>query len=416
MYTYHLDIFSDSSLITIHSFRQQMVQCSISADDISHAIISKYNSLSNKGKPVTKSNGVKEWTVLAGIVGLIQDETGDKSSISESSDSLDLIALSTGVKSLPDAVVKTKSMGRLLHDCHAEILTLRAFNRFIISECQKVDGGIESSSYIEKDDTTNRYKFKLKKGIRFSLYVSQLPCGDCSLSQVQGNTSEEPWGSKEERNGNDIQLPNGILRGREFYNIKGKVRTKPGRRDSPLTLSKSCCDKLSITQIKGLLSNVLSQFVNPDGFHLAHLVVPETEYSDITELTNSFHKRLSNTDSFKPFEILYTKNQSPVDKTDESQTPANLSLVYIPSVSVHESITNSVKEGYFNKKTYVRKGGESCLSRVKLFEEASRFVEITSELTYLDVKASNKNYLALKESAFTALGGWCKTATDDFEI
>lgn len=390
-------------------------------NEVSKAIITKYESLPRKGKPVLKSNGVKEWTVLAGIAALIQAETHNDDDVNEARPekdhniSIDTLTITTGVKALPDDIVKNKSQGRLLHDCHAEILSIRAFNKFILSECRKVQEGIETSNYIEKEEEIiDCYQFRLKKGIRFCLYVSEPPCGDCSLSLVQ-DSSQEDW-TEDKHTYKDIKLLNGVFRGREFYNIKGKVRTKPGRRDSPLTLSKSCCDKLALTQVKGLLNNISSQFVNPKGFKLSQLIVPESASPELQDITRSFHQRLDKAETFEPFEIFTTSKHASVERANPSQPPSNLSLIHIPSLNIHESIMNSMKEGYFNKKTYIRKGGESCLSRVKLFEDSQSFLGVSSELTYLDVKALNEKYLSLKESAFKELGAWCKTAIDDFQI
>jgi tRNA-specific adenosine deaminase 1 len=38
------------------------------ADNVAQLVLDSYNSLANRGKPIVRSNGVPEWTVLAAIV------------------------------------------------------------------------------------------------------------------------------------------------------------------------------------------------------------------------------------------------------------------------------------------------------------------------------------------------------------
>ena len=45
------------------------------ADHIAHACLDTYARLPSRGKPRTRSNGVPEWTVLAGLV--LTDESSD---------------------------------------------------------------------------------------------------------------------------------------------------------------------------------------------------------------------------------------------------------------------------------------------------------------------------------------------------
>jgi tRNA-specific adenosine deaminase 1 len=361
----------------------------VDADAIAQSIIETFNRC-ERGKPTTRSNGMKEWTVLAGIVSIIGDV-------------ITPLVVTTGVKALPDSLIE-KSQGRLLHDCHAEILSLRAFNRFIVDEC----GGVEESDLLYRCD--GEYQFKLKEGIRFALYISEPPCGDSSL-ELLVDENETEWNQV-------TQLDGSVLRGRECYGKKGRVRTKPGRRDSPLTLSKSCSDKLALKQFTGLLNSLTSRFIDPRGFHIEYLVLHVDRAVDAA-LNRCFHTRLeiaaTEAHWYHPITILKTNEHHEWERESTDQCPSNLSLVHIPG-SLEESINNFVKEGFYSKKQLVRSRGESSISRKALLQKCKPYLQLDSSLTYTDVKKINSAYRQLKQLGQDALGSWNHTRKDDFDI
>lgn len=332
-----------------------------------------------RGKPVVRSNGVEEWTVLSGVVAIIGEE-------------LRVLAVTTGVKALPDNLI-SKSKGKMLHDCHAEILALRALNCAVVAECKKSE-----SDLVQKTGK----KFRLKDDIKFALYISEPPCGDGSL-ELLVDSGDTEWDRY-------TQLEGGVLRGRECYGMKGKVRTKPGRKDSPVTLSKSCSDKLALKQYTGVLNSVVSQFVEPLGFHLTYLVLPGGRVID-KSLNRCFRERLNG--DFHEITILETSMQHEFQR-DEHKVPSSLSLVHIPGL-VDECINNFVKEGFYSKKK-VRKGGESAVSRHSMLEQCQSLLELDDCLTYYDIKRRNTTYHRLKTTAQESLGNWNHTTRDDFAI
>ncbi|CAM9024747.1 hypothetical protein WICANDRAFT_97105 [Wickerhamomyces anomalus NRRL Y-366-8] len=364
-------------------------------DDIAKEVIKQFETNDLKGKPVIRSNGVKEWTVLAGVVALKNGKV------------INTISIATGVKALPDATIKSHSNGLLLHDCHAEILAFRAFNWFVIQECLKVSN-LDRSDYFEFNDG----HFNLKDGIEFGMYVSEPPCGDASLELLIDENDEE-WRTHTE-------LAGGVLRGRENYTLKGRVRTKPGRRDSPMTLSKSCSDKLAVKQFTSILNGVTSSFVHPKGCYLKYLVIPEDKV-DMPAMERCFHDRfnphpINHMYTLNRLKILTTKETHSFAKEQSNQPPSNTSLIYVPKYNFNESIVNSVKEGYYTKRKSVRKNGESELSRYKLFQESQSLSGGFKARSYFEWKLTNKEYRKAKEIAKEAIGAWCCTATDDFDI
>ena len=102
------------------------------ADRISEVIVNNFNGLNIKsGKPTVRSNGVQEWTVLAGLVALIYDTNDTEEP------EIYPITIATGVKALPNRF-RDFSEGAMVHDLHAEILAIRLFNWFLLDECSKI--------------------------------------------------------------------------------------------------------------------------------------------------------------------------------------------------------------------------------------------------------------------------------------
>lgn len=201
-------------------------------DQIAKLCLDTYYSLKKTGKPTEK-----EWTVLSGIV-LQKNDT-----------KLKLISLCTGTKCLSGIELKKTCLskrGIKLSDSHAEILTRRAFLRYIYYELDKLLNYKDSEVFYKNGDQINL------KDVSFYFYSSQTPCGDCSIIPKFG-----PKKSKLEDNNLgevvDIYrtgakcLENGPIQDQQqkgtLYHEVGLLRTKPGRGDR--TLSLSCSDKIA---------------------------------------------------------------------------------------------------------------------------------------------------------------------------
>lgn len=135
------------------------------------------------------------------------------------------------MKCLPTAKISTAN-GNILHDWHAEVLAMRAFNHWLLQECQKLscNEGADSSILIRRDDdghgSGNDLPFSIRPSIRIFMYCSEAPCGDASMELVmQRQEDSTPW-----------PLPQSSelhthLHGRECFSELGVVRGKPGRDD-----------------------------------------------------------------------------------------------------------------------------------------------------------------------------------------
>jgi tRNA-specific adenosine deaminase 1 len=131
--------------------------------------------------------------------------------------------LRTGMKCLPRNKVPNAN-GIVLHDCHAEILAIRTFNRFLIEECYMLaTGKAVESSIVERRAPTeisieSRQPFAIRDGVKIHMYCSEAPCGDASMELImQAQEDATPW----------VQKPEGMA-GRGDFAQLGVVRRKPG--------------------------------------------------------------------------------------------------------------------------------------------------------------------------------------------
>jgi len=64
-----------------------------------------------------------------------------------------------------------------IHDWHAEVLAMRAFNRFLLDECQRImHNGQDSEILRRADSDMSRAPFQVKEEVRLHMYCSEAPC------------------------------------------------------------------------------------------------------------------------------------------------------------------------------------------------------------------------------------------------
>ncbi|OTA87531.1 hypothetical protein M434DRAFT_23907 [Hypoxylon sp. CO27-5] len=275
----------------------------VTADDIAALVQKHYDALPPKRKPVVRGNGLREWVPLAGIVAQENDE-------------LWCLSFATGMKCLPASKIP-QAQGNVLHDWHAEVLAIRAFNRFVLEECRVLALGGSSkflrrrtSEEIGSSDHANvegegggqnewhGQPFTWKEDILLHMYCSEAPCGDASMELIMASQEDAtPWELPPETLPNTsitatttssppptspipTPTPTPSLPGRAYFSQLGVVRRKPARSDAEPTLSKSCSDKLALHQITSLLSSTTALLVDPSHVYLHTLVLPESRYSE----------------------------------------------------------------------------------------------------------------------------------------
>ncbi|KAK7914594.1 hypothetical protein PG985_012297 [Apiospora marii] len=271
---------------------------SATPDIIASLVLQEYEKLPVKRKPPVRENGLHEWVPLSGIVAEFRG-----------GDDLRCLSLATGMKCLPQAKLPF-ARGNVLHDWHAEVLAIRAFNRFVLDECKLLaEGGPEAESLflrrrrvdelelLQSSTTTTPWcgqPFTWREDVKLHMYCSEAPCGDASMELTMAAQADAtPWEvpspvatptadtatttTTTPRADSPPVAP--VLPGRAYFQHLGVVRRKPARGDAPTTLSKSCSDKLALRQCTSLLSSTASLLVSPTHAYLTTLILPSSQHS-----------------------------------------------------------------------------------------------------------------------------------------
>lgn len=385
-------------------------------DSIALLIEQEYQKLSPACRPITRSNGLKEWTVLAGIVAV-------SSHRSSKNRTLRLISIGTGVKALPDALI-SRSQGRMVHDCHAEMMVLRGLNSVLLEHIKSLEKDASfTSDLIERLPNSN---YVLKSEWDLALYVSTLPCGDASMNLLTKTDFAKADQNVELAFQEDDQVQwvdekiRTIVRGRFNYSKLGVVRTKPGRFDSQISYSKSCSDKLCAKQATSVLNSLTWDLIK-DPIFLKYLVVPREAYH--SGLNGSFQNRLGNL-PFQALKVLACNKSFCDRKSELNDEPSSMSCVKLfidqqGTAAIEQAILNGVKNGFYTKCSKpLRKNCEPVVSR---YAQWKLFTEIRPQLscmTYLGFKATQKtrNKLIHETRIQLSADGWVKTWEDDFQL
>lgn len=70
--------------------------------------------------------------------------------------------------------------GIVLHDCHAETVAIRAFNRYLVNSCHQLAiNGPQSGSVVERRQphSTAKQLFSIRDDVKILMYCSEVPCG-----------------------------------------------------------------------------------------------------------------------------------------------------------------------------------------------------------------------------------------------
>ncbi|KAF2824793.1 adenosine-deaminase [Ophiobolus disseminans] len=341
----------------------------VDADAIADCVLSTFDQLPEKRKPRPRSDGSREWVPLAGIV-LSKDGK------------LSCVSLGTGMKCLPLTKL-SQAQGNILHDWHAEILAIRSFNRFLLDHCLDILQNPNSpspwlqASPPEEQASPSRSQesplgthpqhnppFTIRPNVKIHMYCSEAPCGDASM-ELTMNLQEDatPWSTPAPTSSPNPSIsPNSTptaLRGRSNFSHLGIVRHKPSRPDAPPTLSKSCTDKLCLTQATSLLSSVTALFVAPGNAYIDTLVLPSSQYvptaceraftraGRMRGLEDSVVEKWRGGYGWKAFEVKGTEREFKHSRRSigpgEKAIPSNISAVWTPGFQ--ESVIGGVLQG-----------------------------------------------------------------------
>lgn len=362
-------------------------------DLIAEAALCAFSKLTCKsGKPSIRSNGVQEWTVMASVVAIMDNET------------IEPLTIATGVKVMPNRV-RAFSQGFIVHDMHAEILALRLFNFFLLHECAK-----ESSIWVEQGGSNAKYR--LKPSVKLALFVTEPPCGDCSMEYLASSLdSNEPWTEQAE-----LFLNDQFHRGRNNFDRVGVVRTKPGRPDSLISYSKSCSDKLCLKQLTGICNTTTALIFDP--IYLDYLVVNGVKTKNFERC---FINRLSGIEPrVHHLKLLHYTNDGYEYHKAQDKEPSPVSLLYIVPSQFVQVLNNGIKNGAAAAKNKTPKAGtESIICNQSFITAFNKLISTPSTIaspTYLQLKRSQVNRERLKNIGKTTLQNWKPTDDDEFSI
>ena len=349
---------------------------------------------------------------------------------------LQCASLATGMKCLPASKVP-QANGNVLHDWHAEVLAIRGFNSWILEECallaqagREGDGqwiewsGGNTHEAQQLDPGLNPLPlFKLKPDVQIHMFCSQAPCGDASMELTMASQEDAtPWANAAPSSNPDDMI------GRGHFDRLGVVRRKPARPDAPVTMSKSCSDKLALKQVTGLLSGITAKLVQVDGCYLRTLVMPEAEtVSEAVKRAFGREGRMKVLNDwegtkaghqFRSFDVRTTGRQFAYSAQGAEAGGSNLSALWTPKRQ--EILVNGVLQG--RKQFDIR--GASITSRRGLWNLALEFAVMAGvpavlgnldKATYGQAKESaNLDRREAKDKALeTALTGWKRNERDD---
>ena len=351
------------------------------------------------------------------------------------------------MKCLPAAKIPG-TQGRILHDWHAEILALRAFNYFLLQECLSLLGYSEASSSIILQQSQGNLEtepcqpFSIRKDVKIHMYSSEAPCGDASMELVM-NAQEDatPWPIDSTDPAGEVPMK---LRGRENFSELGSVRRKPGkpvmhvayniwlsqaaRGDSIPTFSKSCSDKIALKQCTSLLSSSTCSLISPENAYLETMIIPRSQYIE-TSFDRAFGpdgrmgsvvgKIWSGGYSYRPVNVRTTKVEfefcrRSIRSLNPRPKGSNISAVWTPSIQ--ETLINGVLQG----RKQVDPRGASAISRKRMWGKTlCVFNELNRDKTATEPELSSTAFeqrkLVKSDVISNALKGWIKNKHDGFD-
>ena len=208
------------------------------------------------------------------------------------------------------------------------------------------------------------------------------------------------------------------------------------RGDSPLTLSKSCTDKLSMKECTSLLCTPTSLLISPGNAYLHSLILPSSQYvasacdrafSKDGRMRGVYGKRWSGGYAFQPFDVKTTDREFVFSRRRPGSPTArpkgsNIAALWTPRLQ--ETIINGVLQG--RKQSDPR--GASAVCRARMWKAALDTIALlalpalahilsTSRHSHLSASDLFEERRHVKEDVRKeALRGWIRNEVDDFEL
>lgn len=358
------------------------------------------------------------------------------------------------MKCLPVTKISS-ARGNILHDWHAEILCMRAFNHFLLQECKSILTDAVDSPYLRLQTTTGtdpttpgrpRPPFVWRDDVTLHMYCSEAPCGDASMELIMAAQEDAaPWEAPlpkqmMEKHGLSMassdSTPDLLLLGRACFAHLGVLRRKPGRPDAPPTLSKSCSDKLAAKQCTSLLSSITSLFISPENVYLTSLVLPESQYSAVAvERSLSPRGRMASVNGtweggymLRPFEVQITNTEFALSRRGVGLDGIKFVASSVAAAWTINGLAESIVGGVLQGRKQTDPKGGSAVSRRNMWILARHIAglvasvdpAVVGQVTYKglkDAECLTQRRQVKQDIRAEALKGWVRnTGDEDFDL
>lgn len=366
-------------------------------------------------------------SVYAGIVQINENEEPNSSK---------LICVTTGTKCIDGELMSMN--GDSINDCHAEILAIRILRKYLYKQLNlfiensiKKNHTEKSKSVFESIQYTTDIRFRLKKKIKFNLFISSAPCGDSRIFSISDELKESP------KDDHPNRKTRGLLRAK-IESGEGTIPTNnletlltwDGVMSGDRLKIMSCSDKLCKYNVVGIQGALLSHFIEP--VYLDSFIIGGHFHRE--HLNRAINARLENSRQLDnlPNEYHFNKPKlSPITNNlvRKVSKPSNKALVW----------SNEFDEGFeilVCKTGKTLEGSKSFLCKSKMFEAwentlnklkksvleqtdfelkflSKEFLNDKSNMNYAIVKSKSSDYQLAKKMIYNAfkdskLGEWIK--------
>ncbi|CAO1599845.1 hypothetical protein XANCAGTX0491_003557 [Xanthoria calcicola] len=401
----------------------------IEADHIATTVLDTYDSLPAKYKPVKATEDFFQWVPLSGIVAVKKNEQKPR-----------CLSLGTGMKCLPMNQV-AEANGSILHDWHAEIVAIRAFNHFLLHECLVLATSPTSISPIvrrreihELSESDGLQPFSIHDDLRLHMYSSEAPCGDASMELLmEAQVDATPW-PIDQFHPATKKLP-ALLRGRESFAELGIVRRKPGSKLA--TLSKSCSDKLALKQFTSLLSACTSLLVNPGNAYLETLILPRSQrvehacdrcFGPRGRMKPVASHQWDGGYAFRPFQVRATEHEFAFSRRSKPESSRELRTSNIAAVC-NPHVQEALILGRLQGRQKFDPKGLSAICSKRMWRMTLQVLAMLGTPRLLSSISESSHVQEWKKSELfadrqrvkadvtaEALSGWIRNDGDDFEV
>ncbi|KAL8671812.1 MAG: hypothetical protein Q9168_003696 [Polycauliona sp. 1 TL-2023] len=398
-------------------------------DGIASVVLEAYDALPSKYKPVKATDDHFQWVPLSGIVAVKSNDEQPQ-----------CLSLGTGMKCLPINQV-AQANGSILHDWHAEIVAIRAFNHLLLHECIALASSPSTVSPLlrrreahELSEANGQQLFSIHDDIQLHMYSSEAPCGDASMDLLmEAQVDATPW-PVDQLHPATKKLP-GLLRGRESFAELGIVRRKPGA--TLATLSKSCSDKLALKQCTSLLSSCTSLLVNPGNAYLESLILPRSQcvehacercFGPKGRMKPVTSRQWPGGYAFHPLNVRATEHEFAYSRRSKPTTSRELRTSNIAAVwNAH--MQEALIQGRLQGRQKLDPRGASAICSKRMWKTTLQVLAALGTPNLLQSITGNSRVQEWKQSPLLAdrvqvkadvtaeaLSGWIRNGGDDFEV